>query len=150
MMRLNKIIVFLNSFPLLFAFGLLSVGNVQATGNETIWGRYSCNYDDFQLAFTLNENGIENLSLNGGKYAEIESYDYLGWFGSDQFLEIRLYASDSKLELIRLLVSCLNEKVQFVSGYFAILKFKDLDDEVEYHKTIELSFEPTSKNGAEY
>lgn len=132
---MKKIIVILLVF--------FCVSYAHATHNEILYGTYSYESSDFSLKFSLDNSGINDFSINGEKLA-ISTYDYLGWYGSTQLLEIQI-VTGRVIQTIKLLILVSGDQVKLTSGQYvkALIKIKD-DDEfyILKHKTFEMVHKP--------
>ncbi|MBN1546570.1 MAG: hypothetical protein JW902_07925 [Syntrophaceae bacterium] len=117
--------------------------NAYATDTEIFNGRYSYQSKDLILEFRLSNKGVEDAFLNGRKYgSSIESYDFLGDFGNSQLFEIIIEKSDTSVELIRLLIFHLDNRVKFVSGFITKVEYsQSRRANVKYYRTIDMNYD---------
>lgn len=92
----------MNTFLVVIMTYIMSIG----VDEENYYGEYYNSQNEKVVEFTLSQNGIEELVLDGRLIkSEFVKYDYLGYFGSTLFLKILTKEEGIQTELKVLLES---------------------------------------------
>ncbi len=97
---------------------ILAMVMLPTMNEEDYYGKYSSN-GDFSIVFNLNEGGVEELNIQGKLIETVDSYDFLGYFGSTLLLEIK-FSLEGQKPTTKILLDVEEQKFKCGTGFVRI------------------------------
>jgi hypothetical protein len=120
---------FMNKTMLAAAFLFLISVSAYSTHEEDYYGRYQSINPKCKIAFTFDEKGVSNLSVNKLRFNKDSVInDLLGAYSNSLLFQIEFDDLEGYSNTIKLLILQMNREIVIVSGYYIRFKYNEKTD----------------------